>query len=76
MGTNHKIPVEFVKSIRRKIKVCVEQPAWHDFIREENFKICSRPSEGTVRAHVIIVMVITVAVLIIIIVLVKLLLHG
>lgn len=76
MGTNHKIPVEFAKSIRRKIKVCVEQPAWRDFIQAENFKIYSRPSEGTVKTHVMVVTAITAVVLLIIIVLVKLLLHG
>ena len=76
MGTNHKIPVEFAKSIRRKIKVCVEQPAWMDFIQAENFKIYSRPSEGAVRADVMATVAITAVILLIIVVLVKLLADG
>ena len=76
MGTNHKIPVEFAKSIRRKVNVLVEQPAWRDFIPEENFKICSRPSHGAIRTDVMATVAITGVVLIIIVVLVKLLLNG
>ena len=76
MGTSHKIPVDFARSVTRKINVHVECPEWKQFMETNFKKIYGCPSGGAVRTDVVITITVTAVVLILIALAVMLSLNG
>ena len=76
MATNHKISVDCVRSIKRKINVQIDVPEWARFEETNIKKIYSYPSGGAIRTDVMVTLVVTGVILIIIAAAVMLSLNG
>ena len=76
MGTSHKIPVDFARSVTRKINVHVECPEWKQFMETNIKKIYGYPSGGAIRTDVLATVAITMFILIVITVAIMLSLNG
>ena len=76
MATNHKVSVDCVRSIRRKINVHIDCPEWQQFVETNIKKVYGYPSGGAVRTDVVITITVTAVVLILIALAVMLSLNG
>ena len=76
MATNHKIPVDFARSITRKINVHIDCPEWQQFMETNIKKVYGYPSGGAIRTDALITIAVTTVILIIIALAVMLSLNG
>ena len=76
MATNHKIPVDFARTVARKINVHIDCPEWQQFMETNIKKVYGYPSGGAIRADVLATTAITAIILIVIAFAIMLSLNG
>ena len=76
MATNHKIVVDFARSITRKINVDIECPEWQQYQETNIKKVYGYSSGGAIKIEALVTVTVTAVILIIIALAVMLSLNG